>query len=285
MGLESWSGGVLEYQWNYFWKITGASFPTPAGGSEAVTGAIFQAYMGGAFAFLISMLGALLNIGKVIYYVESSIDDWIGNWKDGEYQEIIDEKGDRFDAMQFFLTGYTGDLILWSLAAIWHTGFIIASGYIAAFWIYWTNFCCKNGDTAAVERAYLASVKPRYGWKAMLFGVLVGSINFLSGSIMKSVAQSVISMFGFLNHEESGDDNTVITTTATINGVTTNTVVNTAGTDDNPTSFNALLDLQENWFTFYIMIRVAQLTAPYLFLATVEGTMAATFALFFIYGW
>jgi hypothetical protein len=41
MGLESWSGGVLEYQWNYFWKITGASFPTPAGGSEAVTGAIF----------------------------------------------------------------------------------------------------------------------------------------------------------------------------------------------------------------------------------------------------
>jgi len=242
--------------------------------------------MGGTFAFLISMLGALLNIGKVIYYVESSIDDWIGNWKEGEYQEIIDNPdGDRFDAMQFFLTGYTGDLVLWSLAAIWHTGFIIASGYIAAFWIYYTNFCCKGADSAADERTYLASVKPRYGWKAMLFGVLVGSINFLSGSIMKSVAQSVIMMFGLLNHEETGDDNTVITTTATINGVTSNTVVNTAGTDDNATSFNALLDLQENWFTFYIMIRVAQLAAPYLFLATVEGTMVATFALFFVYGW
>jgi hypothetical protein len=243
-----------------------------------------MALAGGTFAFLLSMLGALTNIGKVIYYVESSLDDWVGSWKDGEYQDIIDNPdGDRFDAMQFFLTGYTGDLALWSLAAIWHTGFIIASGYVAAFYIYWNYWCCNNTSSAAAVRTYLGSVKPRYGWKAMLFGVLVGSINFLSGSIMKSVAESVMLMFGFLTREESGDDNTKITTTANINGAITNVEVNTAGTEDVAASFNALLDLQEKWFTFYIMIRVAQLSAPYLFLLTVEGAMAATFALFFIY--
>lgn len=277
--IAPWSTAIMEYQWDYFFKITTTSFTKATGGAEAIGGSTFMAYMGAAFAFVISMIGALMNIGKVVYYIESNVDDWIGSWKEGDYKDIIEEEdGERFDAMQFFLTGYTADLILWAVASIWHTGFIIASGYVAAFWIYYSFFCCSADD-----RTYIASVPSRYGWKAMLFGVLVGSINFLSGSIMKSTAQSVMLMLGFLNHEESGDDNKKITTITNVNGVSTTSIVNTAPTEDNVTSFPALLDLQENWFSFYILIRGTQLAAPYLFLLITEGAMAATFALFFVY--
>ena len=184
--------------------------------------------------------------------------------------------------MQLFLTGYTGDIILWSLASVWHTGFIIASGYIAAFWILFSNMCCKK-DTQANVNAYLASVPTRYGWKAMLFGIIVGSINFLSGSIMKSVAESVMFMLGYLDHTETGDNNKQITTTTNVNGVSNVSVVNTEPSDDYGYNFKALLDLQQNWFVFYVTIRAAQLAAPYLFLLTVEGAMVITFVLFFVY--
>ena len=144
--------------------------------------------------------------------------------------------------MQLFLTGYTGDIILWSLAAVWHTGFIIASGYIAAFWILFTNMCCKK-DTQANVATYLASVPKRYGWKAMLFGIVVGSINFLSGSIMKSTAQSVMMMLGYLDHSDTGDNNKQITTTTNYNSIATTTVVNTEPSSSYGYNFQALLDL------------------------------------------
>jgi len=238
-----------------------------------------MAYIAAAFAFIISMLGALMNIAKVVYYIEGSIDTWIGQWKDGAYNDIIaDKDSERYGAMEFFLTSYTTDLILWAIASVWHTGFIIASGYLAAFWIYYSFFCCSADD-----RTYIASVPARYGWKAMLFGVLVGSINFLSGSIMKSTAQSVMLMLGFLDHEGTGSDNKKITTITVINGVPSTSVVNTDPNGDTGTEFPLLLDLQENWFTFYIMIRGTQLIAPFIFLLTTEGAMVATFALFFVY--
>lgn len=216
--IAPWSTALMQYQWDYFFKIAGTAITSPSGATDNIGGSTYLAYMGAAFAFVISMIGALMNIGKVVYYIESNVDDWISAWKEGDYKDIIeDEDGEKFDAMQFFLTGYTADLILWAIASIWHTGFIIASGYVAAFWIYWSFFCCTADN--ATTRTYLASIPARYGWKAMLFGVLVGSINFLSGSIMKSTAQSVMLMLGFLNHEETGDTNKKITTVTNINGV------------------------------------------------------------------
>jgi hypothetical protein len=277
---------MLQTQWNWFLSTTNmASFILPAGGSVSIPAGsgIPMAYMGGAFAFILSMIGALMNLAKVVYYVEGSIDDWLYGWEKGKYEKIIENPdGDMYDAMNLFLTGYTGDIILWSLAAVWHTGFIIASGYIAAFWILFSNMCCKK-DTQTAVNTYLGTVPVRYGWKAMLFGIIVGSINFLSGSIMKSTAQSVMNMLGYLDHTETGDNNKQITTTTNYNSVNTVTVVNTEPEDDYGYNFKALLDLQQNWFVFYVTIRASQLAAPYLFLLTVEGAMVITFLLFFIY--
>ena len=63
---------MLDTQWTWFLSVTNmGSLVAPGGGAvTAITGAIPMAYMGGAFAFVMSMIGALMNLAKVVYYVE-----------------------------------------------------------------------------------------------------------------------------------------------------------------------------------------------------------------------
>ena len=60
--IAPWSKDIITTDWTYFWQISATSFRDTAGTATGVSGGLIMAYIGGAFAFLISMIGALLNI-------------------------------------------------------------------------------------------------------------------------------------------------------------------------------------------------------------------------------
>jgi hypothetical protein len=49
------------------------------------------AYMGGSFAFVMSCIGAFMNAGQTIYWVEKSVDTWLKGYKKGKYDEILED--------------------------------------------------------------------------------------------------------------------------------------------------------------------------------------------------
>lgn len=79
----------------------------------------------------------------------------------------------------------------------------------------------------------------------MLFGVLVGTINYFSGNVTKNSMDSVMLSMGFMEHsyEEGESIETVVTSNT---GVSTTT---TTGADevDVVYDYKKLLEMQDNW--------------------------------------
>jgi hypothetical protein len=56
-------------------------------------------YGGAAFAFLISLIGALEVAGQTLASIEESMDVWLGGYAGGDYDEILKD-ADKSDSMQ-----------------------------------------------------------------------------------------------------------------------------------------------------------------------------------------
>lgn len=78
--------------------------------------------------------------------------------------------------METFLTWFTWDLIIYSLASIWHSFFIILMGFAGAFLIM--------NKIKTLEASNGVDVTIEYGFRCALFGTILGSVNYLSGSIV-----------------------------------------------------------------------------------------------------
>jgi hypothetical protein len=83
--------------------------------------------------------------------------------------------------MELFLTNATWDLIFFVIACYLNDLMLMGVGFATAYIIYtkaaiWNDFV-TTGNV----------LPPRYGWKAMLFGIIMGSINFLAGSVTKTI--------------------------------------------------------------------------------------------------
>lgn len=233
---------LMNTQWTYFFDVGSKSWVDLSGTADAVNAPYFLGWGGAGFAFILSLLGAIENAGKTIYYVEWGMDTWLSTFGEGTFEDILADAAES-KSMQSFLVIFTVDLIAYSLTMFWHSLYIIGVGYAMAMLIF-TKFSSYN-ETYIVGGANSSTIPIVKGYKAMLFGVLVGTINYFSGNVTKNSMDSVMLSMGFMEHSyEEGESITTVVTSNT--GVSTTT---STGADevDVVYDYKKLLEMQDNW--------------------------------------
>lgn len=94
-----------------------------------------------------------------------------------------------------------------------------------------------------------------YGFKLMLFGVLIGTINYMGGNSTKNNMEYVLKSMGFLEHTAVvTDENEKVTLTTESGGVSTTTTISADEVD--PTlDYEKLMYMQDKWFNFFAIQR------------------------------
>lgn len=177
--------------------------------------------------------------------------------------------------MELFLATSTQEMAIFFAVSFFHDIYLMGIGYFSALIIF-LKMCTWSGETNALPL--------RYGWKSMIFGVLMGSVTYLAGSITKSTMKYVMLMLGFTEHSTTSDDNHKTWTTTFTDGelVSINYEEFTKGAKI-VTNFQYLLKLSEYWPGFYYFIKVTQTTAPYIFLLIVDLAVFGAFDLLITY--
>lgn len=150
--------------------------------------------------------------------------------------------------------------------------FLLLSGFLGGMYVMWkmSTWEAASGDE---------DVDIYKGWKAMLFGVVLGSVAYMGGNVTKNLTDSVMLSLGFATHEYDSMAEKITTTTITNPTGVSSTFTQTAETAEVDYDFSKLLKLQDKWFNFFALQRGTQLLAPYLYIALVEGAIAGVFAL------
>lgn len=148
--------------------------------------------------------------------------------------------------MESFLTQATWEMETFVAVSLLHDLYLMAIGYMSALTIF-LKMCTWSGETTTLPL--------RYGWKSMLFGVLMGSITYLAGSVTKTTMKYVMLMLGFTEHSTTSDDNhKTWTTTFTDGSLVSINYEEFAKGAKIVTNFPYLLKLYENWPEFFIIV-------------------------------
>lgn len=125
----------------------------------------------------------------------------------------------------------------------------------------------------------------RFGWKYMLFGVMVGTVDYFAGNISKNIVDEVLLSIGFRDHVMSDDSKNKVTNIATISpdGVSTQTITETYPNTVSHYDYIKLLKMQESWSNFFGLQRLVQLLTPYLLLGALEFGIASVLGVFILY--
>jgi len=131
--------------------MSGKTWTNISGSSLPLNAEYYMGYAGAGIAFLLSLLGALENAGQTIYYVEWGMDTWLSTFGDGTFEDVIAD-AEQSKSMQTFIAVFTVDLIAFSLLMIWHSMYIISTGFAVAYWImykYKNSYQVDYIDTAS----------------------------------------------------------------------------------------------------------------------------------------
>lgn len=170
---------IMNYQWLYFIDLASnyASWTSSSSTTVYIGQSIFLSYAGAGFAFLLSIVGALDNSGKTLYYVEDSIDDFIRQYGSGEFEEIL-RRASENEQLQNLLNQFSIDLIMYTTASFLHSTVLISAGTFAGFWILYK---LQGLQTTYSDNWF--NIPLEFGYKYMLFGVLVGSVDYFAGNV------------------------------------------------------------------------------------------------------
>ena len=118
-----------------------------------------------------------------------------------------------------------------------------------------------------------------YGFTYMLFGVLIGTVNYMGANAIKGTMASVLKSMGFLEHSKT-DTSQSESITLTYNGTPTTI---SADEVDSTLDYEKLLYMQDNWYNFFAIQRGAQIIAPYFYLFALEAASAGIFIMGFLF--
>jgi hypothetical protein len=170
--------------------------------------------------------------------------------------------------METFLTAFTWDIVLFSIVSVLHSLWLIFAGFIGAWMI---NTKIGTLDKAAGSSDDFDLTK---AFKTLVFGVVLGSVDYMAGNVTKNLTESVFLSLGFTTHEYDSMDKAIETTTVTNPAGIVSTFSSTADTVEVDYDFGKLLKMQENWFNFFAIQRGTQLAAPYLYIGLVDSAIA-----------
>lgn len=246
--IAGYAQTLMDTQWKYFWGFASTSTWFNSAGNQVYIGpSQFLGYGGAAFAFIVSLIGALETAGQTLVSIEESFDVWLGGFADGQYEQILKD-AEKSDAMQQFLVGFTWDVVVYSIATFWHSFFTMTVGFVTAFFIFY--------KMSYYTQQYGVDMKMVYGFKLMLFGVLIGTIDYMGGNSTKNNMEYVLKSMGFLEHSyDVTDQAEKVTLTTSVSGVVTE-VTNIATDEVDPTlDYEKLMYMQDKWFNFFAIQR------------------------------
>lgn len=269
---------ALSYQWNYFFNFSAVSFLNTNGAGVNLGSAVYLSYAGAGAAFVLSVLGAYDNLTQTIKYVDDSMHDFLIRYGQGKFDQIMDS-AKMMELMEGFLNDYTWDLIIYTAASFIHSAILISVGTIAAFWIF------NQIRTQMTATADWATIPVKFGWKYMLFGVMVGTVDYFAGNIAKNIVDEVLLSIGFRDHQYASDDVNKTTNIAKITpeGVSTEQITETYGDTFVHYDYIKLLKMQEAWSNFFGLQRLIQLMTPYLLLGALEFGVTTVLGVFILY--
>lgn len=122
-----------------------------------------------------------------------------------------------------------------------------------------------------------------YGFKMALFGVLIGTIDYMGGNAVKGNMESVLKSMGFLTHTAVDTSESEQVTLTSSDGTTTTTTTISANESESTLNYEKLLYMQDKWFNFFAIQRGVQLIAPYFFMAAIEAAIGGILTLAVIY--
>lgn len=169
--------------------------------------------------------------------------------------------------MQTFLTAFTWDIVFYAMASFWHAFFTMSVGWFTAFWIMYK------------QSTYTAETLMVNGFKLLLFGVLVGTVDYMGGNAIKGNMSSVLWSMGFLEHTSVTTTDSEQITLAYNDGSTTSTTTISADEVDATLDYEKLMYMQDEWFNFFAIQRGVQLLAPYLLMFAIEAAISSILVL------
>lgn len=90
-----------------------------------------------------------------------------------------------------------------------------------------------------------------YGFKMALFGVLIGTIDYMGANAIKGNMESVLKSMGFLEHTSVDTSASEQVTLTTSDGSTTTVTTISADESDSSLDYEKLLYMQDKWFNFF----------------------------------
>lgn len=150
--------------------------------------------------------------------------------------------------MQTFLSTFTWDIIVFSMVSLWHSFFLLCMGFAGGMYVLYKMNTWEALNAAEDVPAY-------NGWRAMLFGVILGSVDYMAGNVTKNLTDKVMLSLGFATHEYDSMASAITTTTITNPTGVTSSFTQTAETAEVDYDFAKLLKLQDKWFNFFALQR------------------------------
>lgn len=118
------------------------------------------------------------------------------------------------------------------------------------------------------------------GYRTLLFGVLIGTVNYLAGNVTSGLVKYITQGMGFNEH---GYDNLLNTTYETTSYSKEGIYLETESIEKNKTyvalDYKKLIKLEEYWGPFFNTYRFLILLAPWLLYGCIETGVIMTFAL------
>lgn len=88
--FETSANTLLQANWSWAF-VPGNAWVNNLLATVALPTSYVLGYSGGAFVFVMSVIGAFMNAGQTIYWVEDSIDDWLKSYGNGKYDDFVQD--------------------------------------------------------------------------------------------------------------------------------------------------------------------------------------------------
>lgn len=166
------------------------------------------------------------------------------------------------------------DMAILTIVIFWHILFIIGMGLATAFLIF-TKVASYNEDGST-------DIDIDDAFKLLFFGLMMGSVLYLSGLAVSVQDDTIIKMVGFSAYEDT-DDDTTKTIAETASGGTTTTTTTIETYKETKKDFFGLYDMQNNWGRIFKLQRQLQMGLPFLYIGILEVADVLVFTLLLLF--
>lgn len=121
-----------------------------------------------------------------------------------------------------------------------------------------------------------------YGYKYALFGMLIGSVDYMAGNVTKNICDQVFLAIGFRTHWSTNDDlnKTIMTANVSPGGVDTSKITETYRMTATYYNFVKFVQLKDSFDYFNSLSRGTQIMVPYAMILVLEAGIGAVLTLF-----